>query len=63
MYQYDEVLRVIALCAMLNTSRQTVWRLEKHDPTFPRRIQIGQRAYGFRRSEVEAWLSSRQAQA
>jgi len=40
-------------------SRVTVWRLEKAGQ-FPPRIQLSPGRVGYRRSEVAAWLESRE---
>ena len=40
-------------------SRSTRWRLER-DGKFPRRRQLSANAVGWLRSEVEAWIASRQ---
>src|SRR5437762_9853214 len=40
-------------------SPMTLWRREHKDPTFPRPVLIGPGRYGYRLSEIRAWLDSR----
>ncbi len=39
----------------------TLWRLSQTDG-FPRKIKLGVRAVGYRKSELDAWLNSRQGE-
>jgi len=52
------IIRPGELVKMLNLSRPTLWRMEK-EGRFPRRKQIGGRAVGYLRSEIEEWLRTR----
>lgn len=56
----DRIWRPGPLAEKLGVSRMTLNRWYQQDPTFPRKIQLGRRAVGFRESEIEAWLDSRQ---
>jgi len=53
------VIRTPELLYQLGVSRSTVWRWEKSCPDFPKRIRLGERSVGWLRSEVNAWLASR----
>ncbi len=39
----------------------TLWRLSQTEG-FPRKIKLSARAVGYRKSELDAWLSSRQGE-
>lgn len=54
------VLRRKQVAAMLNVSLATLWRWGQTGG-FPRPVQLGARSVGFLRSDVEAWLASREA--
>lgn len=56
---HDEYLRDPAVRKAAGLSRTTIWRKEK-DGTFPRRRKLSANAVGWLRSEVEAWLASRE---
>ena len=43
----------------LNLGRTAIYRLLRHDQSFPRRVQIAARATGWRRDEIEAWIDAR----
>jgi prophage regulatory protein len=47
------------ICQATKLSRSTIWRLERAGK-FPARRQLSANAVGWLRSEVEAWLASRQ---
>ncbi len=55
----NRVLRPNEQAAMLGVSRCTIHRLEKADPTFPKKIQIGVQAVGRMESELVAWIESK----
>ncbi len=57
----DRVLRPKAQAELLGVSRITIHRLEKSDPTFPKKIQIGVQSVGRFESELMAWLESKRA--
>jgi predicted DNA-binding transcriptional regulator AlpA len=54
----DPILNTKELRALVAISPVTVWRLERQG-RFPKRLQLGARRVGWRRSEVEAWLDTR----
>jgi prophage regulatory protein len=43
----------------LGTCRQTIWRLVKSDPTFPKPIRLTPGCTRWLLSEVEAWEASK----
>lgn len=46
--------------AYIKASSTTVWRLSKDDPTFPKPLRWRRRV-GWRKSEIDAWMASKQA--
>jgi len=48
---------------MIAASVATVYRIEKTDPTFPRRVRISPRRVAWRESAVMEWLRQRQCEA
>ena len=58
--QLDAIIpRRKAFREILNCSVSTGWRRENTDPTFPKPIQIGPSRYGYRMSELQAWIAAR----
>ncbi len=55
----DRIIRLNELGAMLGVSPSTIWRWERAGH-FPSRLVIGARAVGWRLSEVNDWLDTRQ---
>ena len=53
--QNYRILRPNEAAEMLGICTVTLWRYSK-DPNFPRKIQIGARAVGYRSDEIEAYL-------
>jgi len=53
-----EILRIKEVVNVVGLSRVTVWRMERAGK-FPARIQLGERAVGWRRADVEKWIESR----
>ncbi len=49
---YEGISQCIALTTLANSTR---WKMEQAGK-FPRRIKIGERAAGYRLSEVQAWI-------
>lgn len=49
------ILRPAQLAEKLGICTVTLWRWSK-EPQFPRKIQIGKRAVGWRSDEIEAYL-------
>lgn len=54
------VWRSKQVATLLNISRATLARWRK-TRGFPQPVQLGPRSVGFLRSDVEAWLASREA--
>jgi prophage regulatory protein len=53
-----EIIRPKELCEKLHMSPNTIDRLIKEN-NFPRKIQLGSRAVGWRVSEINKWLDER----
>ncbi len=53
----DALLRFPDLARLTGLSRSTVDRLEKSG-RFPQRVQLGDRAVAWRRSDVDAWIKT-----
>ena len=45
-----------AVCAVLQISKSTLYKLAATDPDFPPRIQITRGAVRWRRAEIEDWV-------
>jgi prophage regulatory protein len=58
-----KITRVPEILEQLGISRSTLFRFEKYDSTFPKKIKIGPRAMGWLEPEIDAWILSRRAQA
>lgn len=54
----DNVLRIKQAAAYIGVSEVTLWRLHNSDPTFPEKLTLSQRARGYRKSELDAWLKA-----
>ena len=50
-----QVLRPKQVIQEYGLSRTTIWRKER-DGTFPKHLQIGSRAIGWLRTDLESWL-------
>lgn len=53
------VLRVEDLKRYLGLGRTAIYALCDNDPSFPTRVQLGPRAVGWRRAEIDEWLATR----
>jgi len=58
----DQILRWPHVKDLTGLSRSTVWRLERQDQ-FPQRVQIGLRAVGWKKSEIQFWIKNRSGYA
>lgn len=56
MYTNDQ-----GLAARLSVSRQTIWRLVKSDPTFPKPIRLTPGCTRWLLSEVQTWEASKRS--
>lgn len=55
----DKILRLRDVQEMTGgQSRTTIWRLEKQKK-FPKRINLGGRAVGWRLTEIQEWIQTR----
>ena len=57
--QAPRILRMKQLPERTGLSRATLYVLRATDPTFPKKIQLTQRAVGYLESEVDAWIVAR----
>lgn len=55
----DRILRASEVHDITGLSRTTIWRMENKGE-FPRRVSLGGNLVGWRLSEVNHWLSTRQ---
>ena len=55
----DKILRNKTVLAITGLSRTTIHRLEKAG-NFPKRIQLGARAVGYKESEIQRWIETRE---
>ena len=53
------ILRLPAVLELTGLSRTTIWRMVKRGE-FPQPVALGARARGWRASEVQEWMNSRQ---
>ncbi|PKN20023.1 MAG: hypothetical protein CVU71_06585 [Deltaproteobacteria bacterium HGW-Deltaproteobacteria-6] len=54
-----EIIRPAALPIITCLSKTTIWRLERIGK-FPRRLRLSPGAVGYRRTDIESWLASRE---
>lgn len=52
----DRLIQRKELCLILGRSKESIWRKQKEDPTFPKPIIDG-RSYFYSYSEVMTWLN------
>lgn len=52
------VLRLPAVIQLVGISRSSIYLLIQNN-AFPKQLQLSDRAVGWRRSDIEAWLESR----
>lgn len=57
---FNENMRLKESASYLNISLPTLWRLGEHDPTFPKKIHITSRVCIYRKSDLDAWLASKE---
>lgn len=55
----DEILRLPKVMAVIGLRRSWIYKAVA-EGKFPAPIQLADRAVGWRRSEIEGWLSNRQ---
>lgn len=56
----SDLLRPSQAAAYLNMHRVTLHRLSERDPTFPRKIKMGERLCYYRKTDLDAWLQARE---
>ena len=54
------VLRLADLESYLGLKRTAIYQLLDGDPLFPRQIRLTAKAVGWRRTDVDAWLATRE---
>jgi prophage regulatory protein len=55
-----EILRPKETAFYLGISTVTLWRLGENDPKFPSKIRMSARCVGYRKADLDAWLSERE---
>jgi len=55
----DQIIRPRNLPAITGISRTSIWRAERAGD-FPKRIRLSAGAVGYRMTEIQEWLNSRQ---
>jgi prophage regulatory protein len=56
--QKNKICRTIEVEALVGANRGTIWRWVKTGQ-FPRPLQLGPRAVGWRHSDILEWIASR----
>lgn len=59
MHQTKQILRRREVEALIGLSRSSIYAMIA-EGTFPKPIKLGKRAVGWRESDLQAWLESRQ---
>jgi prophage regulatory protein len=62
----DTILKLRQVVQTVGLSRSSIYerlniRSRYYDPEFPKPVRLGERAVGWRASEIYAWLESRKA--
>jgi len=57
----DEILRLKDAAYYIGVSTTTLWRLDKSDETFPKKVNLTKRCAGYRKSELDDWIESKSA--
>jgi prophage regulatory protein len=68
MSDVDKMLSLIALMELTGLGRTTVYDItnpksSRYDATFPKKIKLSARRVGFKLSEVQRWIESRERAA
>lgn len=58
----DRIVRLPEALQMTGVTAMTLWRWER-DKKFPKRIHLGPRAIGWRLSDLQAWIATREQAA
>ena len=56
----NRILRKPEVVHLVGLSYVSIWRLER-EGKFPKRLQLGGRAVGWRADEIEQWITERPA--
>jgi prophage regulatory protein len=56
-----QLLTVTDVCKLLRISKPTLWRIRRAG-NFPDPTRVTERIFGWRRSEIDAWLATRPSQ-
>ena len=54
----DRIIRAKEVVEMTGLSRTTIWRMERYK-SFPARVSLGKNSVGWKLSDVQKWLSTR----
>ena len=54
----DRIIRAKEVVEMTGLSRTTIWRMERYK-SFPARVSLGGNSVGWKLSEIQKWLSTR----
>ena len=54
----SELIKASEVAELLGVSRRTVFRYEKNDPKFPRKISLKSNVTRFRASEVHSYIEA-----
>ena len=60
MTNHNDRMRLQQAAEFLKIDRSTLYRLAERDPTFPRKTKLSERICFYRKSDLEAWLKSRE---
>ena len=55
----SEIYRPADTCAHMSICRTTLWRLERTDPDFPKKIRFSPRCVGWRKCDLDAYLAKK----
>ncbi|MFW1909277.1 helix-turn-helix transcriptional regulator [Acinetobacter ursingii] len=59
------LIKIKDVCRILKTSRNTLYNLQRRDPTFPKPIKMGDKKQArifFRETELEVWILNLKAE-
>ena len=54
----DRIIRAKEVVEMTGLSRTTIWRMERYK-SFPARVSLGKNSVGWKLSDIQKWLSTR----
>lgn len=57
--QQNEILRPKSAASLFGISTVTLWRLDRDDPTFPKKVRFSARCVGYRRGDLLAFLETK----